>query len=48
MQTGYCSKGKYLADPQELVDLVDENTVLVVGILGTVRAARRMRRGLRH
>ncbi|GAA5989791.1 hypothetical protein JCM10908_002324 [Rhodotorula pacifica] len=31
----YCSKGKYAADPKELVDLVDENTILVVGILGT-------------
>ncbi|GAA6017956.1 hypothetical protein JCM8202_006211 [Rhodotorula sphaerocarpa] len=31
----YCSPGKYLADPEELVDLVDENTILVVGILGT-------------
>lgn len=34
--TGYCRKGVYLAEPQELVDLVDENTVLLVGILGTV------------
>lgn len=31
----YCRKGVYLAEPQELVDLVDENTVLLVGILGT-------------
>lgn len=27
--------GVYAADPKELVDLVDENTVLVVAILGT-------------
>ncbi|PRQ71182.1 glutamate decarboxylase [Rhodotorula toruloides] len=31
----YCRPGKYTIDPQEVVDLVDENTVLVVGILGT-------------
>ncbi|BGP11260.1 hypothetical protein JCM10049v2_007163 [Rhodotorula toruloides] len=31
----YCRPGKYIIDPQEVVDLVDENTVLVVGILGT-------------
>ncbi|GAA5907708.1 hypothetical protein JCM6882_008953 [Rhodosporidiobolus microsporus] len=31
----YCSEGKYIMDPQEAVDLVDENTILLVGILGT-------------
>ncbi|GAA5838998.1 hypothetical protein JCM11251_007849 [Rhodosporidiobolus azoricus] len=31
----YCSEGKYVLDPQEAVDLVDENTILLVGILGT-------------
>lgn len=31
----YCKPGQYAADPQELVDLVDENTVLVCAILGT-------------
>lgn len=40
--TGYCRKGVYLAEPQELVDLVDENTVLLVGILGTVSSAYRL------
>ena len=40
--TGYCRKGVYLAEPQELVDLVDENTVLLVGILGTVSCDHRL------
>ncbi|GAA6041951.1 hypothetical protein JCM8097_000238 [Rhodosporidiobolus ruineniae] len=31
----YCRPGQYVADPQELVDLVDENTILVCAILGT-------------
>jgi len=31
----YCSPGKYVLDPKEAVDLVDENTILVVAILGT-------------
>ncbi|GAA5909619.1 hypothetical protein JCM5296_002371 [Sporobolomyces johnsonii] len=31
----YCRPGQYVLDPQEAVDLVDENTILVVGILGT-------------
>lgn len=31
----YCREGQYAADPQELVDLVDENTILVCAILGT-------------
>ncbi|GAA6046833.1 hypothetical protein JCM3770_005666 [Rhodotorula araucariae] len=31
----YCRPGQYVADPQELVDLVDEHTILVVAILGT-------------
>ncbi|GAA5881613.1 hypothetical protein JCM16303_005509 [Sporobolomyces ruberrimus] len=31
----YCSEGKYALDPQEAVDLVDENTCLFVCILGT-------------
>ncbi|GAA5931001.1 uncharacterized protein JCM15063_002518 [Sporobolomyces koalae] len=31
----YCSKGKYVIDPQEAVDLVDENTILLGLILGT-------------
>ncbi|GAA5838161.1 hypothetical protein JCM3766R1_001843 [Sporobolomyces carnicolor] len=31
----YCREGKYAMDPQEAVDLVDENTCLLVCILGT-------------
>ncbi|CEQ42780.1 SPOSA6832_04628 [Sporobolomyces salmonicolor] len=31
----YCRPGQYVLDPQEAIDLVDENTILVVGILGT-------------
>ncbi|GAA5973579.1 hypothetical protein JCM11641_007131 [Rhodosporidiobolus odoratus] len=31
----YCSEGKYVMDPKEAVDLVDENTIMLVGILGT-------------
>jgi len=31
----YCSPKKYVIDPKEAVDLVDENTILVVAILGT-------------
>ncbi|KAF7974993.1 hypothetical protein HWV62_10591 [Athelia sp. TMB] len=31
----YCKDNKFSADPQELVDLVDENTILVCAILGT-------------
>lgn len=31
----YCKPGQYAADPKELVDLVDENTVLVCAIIGT-------------
>lgn len=30
-----CREGKYAMDPQEAVDLVDENTCLLVCILGT-------------
>ena len=35
----YCSEGKYVLDPKEAVDLVDENTILVCAILGTVGRA---------
>ncbi|KZO97148.1 glutamate decarboxylase [Calocera viscosa TUFC12733] len=31
----YCRPGQYLADPKEIIDLVDENTILVCGILGS-------------
>ncbi|TNY20210.1 glutamate decarboxylase [Rhodotorula diobovata] len=31
----HASPGQYAADPKELVDLVDENTILVVAILGS-------------
>lgn len=31
----YCSAGKYVMDPEEGVALVDENTILIVAILGT-------------
>ncbi|GAA5858625.1 hypothetical protein JCM8547_001396 [Rhodosporidiobolus lusitaniae] len=31
----YCREGTYLMDPKEAVDLVDENTILLVSILGT-------------
>jgi len=31
----YCKADQYIYDPQELVDLVDENTILVCSILGT-------------
>ncbi|BGP19949.1 glutamate decarboxylase gad1 [Rhodosporidiobolus nylandii] len=31
----YCRTGEYKMNPKEAVDLVDENTCLVVGILGT-------------
>jgi len=34
-QFSVCSQGKYALDPQEAVDLVDENTCLFVCILGT-------------
>jgi len=31
----YCKPGQYAADPKELVNLVDENTILVCAIIGT-------------
>jgi len=31
----YCKENEFAANPQELVDLVDENTILVCAILGT-------------
>ncbi|KAL8291439.1 hypothetical protein RQP46_002417 [Phenoliferia psychrophenolica] len=31
----YCSPGKFVMDPAEAVELVDENTILVCAILGT-------------
>jgi glutamate decarboxylase len=31
----YCTTDRFVIDPQEAVDLVDENTVLVCAILGT-------------
>jgi len=31
----YCTKDKFVMDPKEAVDLVDENTILVCAILGT-------------
>lgn len=31
----FCKPGQYVLDPQEAVDLVDENTILVCAILGT-------------
>lgn len=31
----YCRPGQYIPPPKELVDLVDENTILVCAIVGT-------------
>jgi len=31
----YCKENEFTANPQELIDLVDENTILVCAILGT-------------
>ena len=31
----YCRPGQYIPPPNELVDLVDENTILVCAIVGT-------------
>jgi len=31
----YCKENEFAANPQELIDLVDENTILVCAILGT-------------
>jgi glutamate decarboxylase len=31
----YCTKDRYVYDPKEIVDLVDENTIMVCSILGT-------------
>jgi len=31
----YCKENEYVANPKELIDLVDENTILVCAILGT-------------
>jgi len=31
----YCKENEFAANPKELIDLVDENTILVCGILGT-------------
>jgi glutamate decarboxylase len=31
----YCTSERYIMDPKEAIDLVDENTILVCAILGS-------------
>ena len=42
----YCKPGQYAADPKELVNLVDENTILVCAIIGTTYTGRRITESL--
>lgn len=35
----FCTAERYVLDPKEAVDLVDENTILVAGMLFTLQVA---------